>query len=1174
MMKGEKFCGLLILALSLAGLTFFSPKAYGQAATTGAILGVVTDPSGAVVPNANVTVVDVATHSTRVAHTDASGRYDIEGLAAAGTLYNVTVQSAGFKTFVSRDVKLNPGERVTVNVSLQIGAAQSQVTVNASSVHVDTTSSASAGTISGTEVQDLQLNGRDFRGLALLVPGVNSTSSGGTPVGGGSLSGGGLTGETPISVNGLGREMNLYLTDGAYNVNTGNYINLNVVQPIDSIAEFRILKDNYNAKYGIAGGAVVMVATKSGTRQFHGSAYDFLRNNAFDARNFFSPSTPVLKQNIFGGSIGGPLYIPGHYNTDKTKTFFFASVEARVRHVGAVARGAMIPQDMRNGDFTNSPTLASGGLTLDSTAQSILSAEHPGVNCVPDAHHLNPACFDPNAVTLMNKFWPLPNNVQPGQFLNYLNSSTEVFDAQDHTYRVDQNFSEKYKLMARLSYETTQDALPNNSNWGGNPAPTEKATIGTTGFNTLLQFTANINPTTINETSWTFTDDKPRLLIANQFLKDISPSLTVNMPFGFADPQGRSPNINLSSGWAPINDGSLPEYASDGEQIFSEDFTKVKGAHTIQAGTMYIFGIKRQDNFSTSEGAYSFSGVHSGDPVADFLLGLDSSFNQNNTRMRGYFRYHQSESYIQDDWRVTRRLTLNLGIRAQYFSSDKMEGNGFSDFSPSAYNAANAPVVLPNGLLMTNASGQPVTSSGTVANLLNGVVFPHSYKPNPNVLCGASPCTGTPGVPNGIFTTPKMNWAPRIGFAWDVFGNGQTSLRGGYGIGYSRIPFAVYNNDLGNPPFQSGITLLNGSLTNPSLGSPGAVSAQSIGTIGPPNAEYRPVMIQTWSLTLERQLAQHGVFSLAYVGTGARNVPGGMQWNFPLPVAAPSINDPGCLQSGQTIPSGGFQFDPCLNRGLVSSDYTRPYVGWDGINGASDSAAQFYGTSNYNSLQAGYQYRLSRSLTFTAAYTYGHALSDVRSGSIDSRNTGNGAQNPRNFRAEYGPPGFDRTHIFTSGYVYELPFLKHRNDFAGKALGDWTFSGITVIQSGFTFDPGLSISTPGLASRPNCIGNVSGSKSLNEWFNTSAFAAPAFGSFGSCGTGMIRGPGEDTWNWALYKTFPIGERFRMQFRAEFFNVWNHANFVGVDTGYGSPGFGQVTSALDPRQIEFALRLDF
>jgi hypothetical protein len=1139
--------------------------ARGQAASTGAILGTVSDPTGAVVPDAEVTITDVATGGTRTARTDAAGLYDIEALPAAGNLYNVTVKKEGFKTSVHQGVKLDPGARVSVNVTLELGATVAEVSVVASVVRVDTTSGASAGTISGTEVTDLQLNGRDFRGLALLIPGVNSAAITGSIVGGGQLNGGGLTGETPISVNGLGREMNNYTTDGAYNMNTGNMCNLDVVQPVESIAEFRLLKDNYSAKYGVAGGATVMVATKSGTSEFHGVAYDFLRNDALDSRNFFAKSTPVLKQNIFGGSIGGPVYIPGHYNTDKTKTFFFTNVELRRRNVGVTARGATIPQAMRDGDFTNSPTLAAGGFNLDSTASTILSQRNPGVNCVLDSTHLNTACFDPNAVLMMNYFYPLPNNPSGG-FLNYLNSGVELFNGEDYTFRVDHNFSEKMRLLARVSRENVRDKPPYQT-WGANPFPTSSQQIQTLGWNNLLQLTYDINPTTINQLSWTNTATHVYLDVYNSFLSNI-PNLDVHMPFGYADPDHRVPQVSISKGWNGIGTGGLPlRNATDGEQIISDDFTKVKGPHTIQAGTMFIWGIKRQSNFATSQGSYSFTGVHTGDPVADFLLGLDSSFTQNNTRLRGYFRYHQSESYIQDDWRVKPRLTLNLGLRAVYFSSDKREGNGLADFDPSKFDPTQAPVVLTNGTLLLNADRQPITATGSVANLLNGVVFAEGFKGLPGIPAG------TPGVPNGIFTT-SLHWAPRVGFAWDVTGDGKTSVRGGFGIGYGRIPFAIYNS-FGNYPFIQGVTLLNGTFTDPALGSPGALSTNSLTVVGaPPGTEFKPNMIQTWSLTVEREVMTNGVFHLAYVGSGARYVPGGQDLNFPLPVASPSINNPNCLQPGQTIPAGGFQFDPCLNRGLVSSAITRPYQGWGSINGSGSSAASYYGTSNYHSLQAGFNYRASHGLTFTAAYTYGHTLTDVANRGTDGRNTGNGAQNPRDFKAEYGSPGWDRTHIFTSGYVWDLPVLKNRKDFLGTAFGNWTFSGITVIESGFAFAPGIATGTNGLATRPNCIGPVSGPKSVSQWFNTNAFAAPAFGFFGNCGTGLIHGPGENTWNWSLFKTFPIKERASVQFRAEFFNIWNHTNFSNLATSYGAANFGQVTAALDPRIIEFALLLRF
>ena len=405
-----------------------------------------------------------------------------------------------------------------------------------------------------------------------------------------------------------------------------------------------------------------------------------------------------------------------------------------------------------------------------------------------------------------------------------------------------------------------------------------------------------------------------------------------------------------------------------------------------------------------------------------------------------------------------------------------------------------------------------------------------------------------------------------MGFAWDVLGNGKTSIRGGYGMGDTFFRYGTEGSVI-NVPWVQSVLLLNGTLTDPPLGTPGAKTPVALSWAGPPGALRKPVIVQDWSLTVEREVLPGGVLSVAYVGSRATQLEGSRDYNFPLPVSAPSINDPNCLQSGQTIPSGGFDFDPCLNAGVVSSNFTRPLPGWASITsfrGASD----YFGKSFYNSLQTGYKYRpLAKGLTLTAAYTWSKATQDT--GAV----TGS-AQNPRDFRAEYGLAPQDRTHMFTSSYIYQIPFFKKRTGPVGMALGDWTFSGITAILGGAPLTPGLAIGTAGLATRPNCIGSVAGPKSLAQWFNTSAFAAPAFGFFGNCGNGLIRGPGENTWNWALFKTFPIGERLKVQFRSEFFNLWNHPSFSGVSTGLGSGSFGEVVSALEARQIEFALRVDF
>lgn len=1143
----------LVSVLSLVCLLCASvPGAYGQVSSAGAILGTVTDPTGAVVPGAQVTITNTATQDIRTVASNEAGFYDAEALRAGA--YDITVKKEGFNAYLLQGAKLDPGERLTVNAALQVGTAVSEVTVQAAAVKVETASGDSSGVISGNQVQELMLNGRNFLGLGLLVPGVNSSAITGRSVGGGSLNSGGLTGETPLSINGLGREYSLYTVDGAYNMNTGNNININITPTLDTISEFRIMKDNYSSKYGVAGSAQVMVESKSGTQTFRGALYEFLRNDAFDANNFFGggQKTP-LKQNNFGFAIGGPVYIPGKYNTEKKKTFFFVNEEWRVRHSGLTLRGSMIPQAMRNGDFTNSPTLANNpasgkpGLVFDSDATKFMSQLHPGVNCLPDSTHLDPTCFDPNAVAIMNKFWPLPNN-PAGGFLNYINPGVDIIDQRNDSYRIDHYFNEKLSLVGRVSYETVTDSPPALV-WGPNPAPTTSQSIKTTGINSLLRFTANISPTTINQFTFVQTHDKPRL----RDLKTAFPSdLTIVKPF--PDQKNRIPQINLNGGWAGLGNFPLPVDASDGELTFSDDFTKVKGSHVIQAGTLYIFGIKRQNFFSQTNGTFNFTGVHTNDPVADYLLGLDASFLQTSGERRGYFRYHQSESYIQDDWKVKRNLTLNLGLRLVYFSSDKLEGNGFTDFDPKAWDPAKAPAVQPiSGLFIQDASGNPLTKTGTVADVLDGLVF-----------------AGKNGVPPGIFTT-SVHWAPRVGFAWDVFGDGKTSLRGGYGIGYSRIPFDNYGS-LNNPPFITSVNLLNGTLTNPAAGQAGPKGPSGLNFIGPPGGEFKPTKIQTWSLTFQRELVPNGVLSVAYVGSGGRNVKGSRDYNFPLPVSAPSVSDPGCLQKGQAIPSGGFNFDPCLNNGLASADYTRPFVGWSGFGGGG--ASSYYGTSNYHSLQAGFQYRVGGGLTLTTAYTWGKVLTDVADRGFDGRNTGAGAQDPRHFKLEYGPAGWDRRQIFTSGYIYDLPLFKGRTDLVGKALGSWTFSGITVIESGFALAPGLAIAAPGLAGRPDCVGSVAGPKTLTQWFNTAAFTAPAFGFFGNCGTGLIRGPGENTWNWALYKSFPIGEKLKAQFRSEFFNIWNHPSFDQVSNSLGSGNFGQVTRALEPRIIEFGLRLDF
>src|SRR5258708_5334537 len=986
----------LVLLLVVLCVAFSIPAVHAQVAAGGAVVGTVTDPTGAVVPEADITVTSVGKQVKRTTTSNAQGFYDFESLLAAS--YNVTIKKTGFQTFVAENVKIDAGARVQLNASLAVGTEATQISVQGEALGVETASSESGGVIGSKQIENFQLNGRNFQMLAMLVPGVNNTN------GAQEMGGGGLTQGNTISVNGVGTEFTNFLQDGVFNMNTGCQCGVNITSPIDTISEFRIVKDNFSAKYPLSGSANIMVETKSGTNALHGAGYEYLRNDVFDARNFFDGSTKApLRQNIFGFTVGGPI--------KKNKTFFLVGEDWRRRSVGQTLRGAFPDQAIRGGDFSNSGTLGTGGLKLDASSVNLEKQLPPRVQCVTHSTHLNPACFDPSSVALMNKYWPLPNN-PGGGFLNYINNGAEKFPQRDDTYRIDQYFSERFTLMGRVSYETATDT-PAAETWNGLVAPTLGQRIKTTGFNALVRFTANISPKTINQTTYAATYDKPRLRVTGATL----PS-DVSLQLPFKDQNPLVPNVSISSSWQGLGAFSLPVTASDGEGTFSNDFSHVSGSHVIQAGVLYIFGIKRQNFFSNTHGAYSFSGVHSNDPMADYLLGLDASFYQASAQREGYYHYKQLEAYIQDDWKVTKRLTLNLGVREVWYSPDTISNLPWTDFNPSVYDASKAPVVQPNGNFQTNASGVPVNAAGEAL---------------PNYLTNGLSFAGQGGTPAGIYKSKIWNLGPRIGFAYDVFGDGKTSVRGGFGIGYSRTPFSNYAS-LNNPPFIQSVNLINTTMSQPAIagGQAAPITGSSLNFIGPSNALYKPTQLDTWSLTVEREMIPRGVLSVAYVGSAAHYLAGSFDYNFPLPVAGPSVNDPGCLQAGQTIPSGGFQFDPCLNASIVSADYTRPFKGWSGIStGGADAAATHYAYSNYNSLQAGWKYSANH-LTFTASYTFSKALADVAGrGFQSSGNTGAGAQNARNFQAEYGPVGWDRTHIFTSRYIYDLPFLRGQKGIVG-----------------------------------------------------------------------------------------------------------------------------------------------
>jgi hypothetical protein len=1123
----------LLVLLATGFLTV--EAALGQA-NFGSINGTVTDSTDAVIPGATVVVTNSATGITKSLATDSGGFYSAGGLSA-GT-YTVEISASGFQSAVFSGLELTPGQTLAQKAKLSVSTLSSQVVVSANALQVNTQTSGSGGTISSNQISNLMLNGRNFQTLAISIPGVNSTA------GADSLSGGGLQSNTTLIVNGQSSEYTTYTIDGIYNVGTGNLAQIDILPIVDGIAEFTVLKNNYSANYGFAGSGQIVVQTKQGGTDFHGDAWNYLRNDALDASNFFSTAKQSLHQNIFGYTLGGPVIIPGLYNMDrKRKTFFFASNQWYDISAGQVARGSVMTQAMRNGNFSQSPTLpAAGSLTLDSGSVAVL-ASTGRTQCLTSPTTINPSCIDAVAAALLKQNVPLPNNPSGG-FLNYINQKPKTNHEVDYHYRIDQQIGNSL-LSGRMMYQQVNTKYPYDG-FDGFIFDTFTDSFYTPGMNALLRFQSTVTPNLINTFSAAEVFTKP--FIAGTGGNPTLPSgVSIIQSFPNAPTKNRIPNVSISKGWSSFGVGSQPITASDGEGVLQDDASWVHGKHVFQAGLLYMFGIKRQTVFTLPQGSFTFSGTHTGDPAADFLLGLNSTYSQASTQRQGSFHYREGDWYVRDDWHALRRLTFNLGLRWVYYSNDTASGDQVTSFNPALYTPAQAPVVNIGGTLAVNSLNQPLTSSGSLANLLNGLAF-----------------AGQNGVPSGFFIPKKTNFGPRVGFAWDLFGDGKTSLRGGYGIGYTRIGLAQIYYAFGqNPPFNNSANILNSTLSNATLGVGKTPTAQTLSDVP---LEFRPSQLQSYSLTFERQIIPNLIADVAYAGSVARHLEvlsGAYDGNAPLPVSAPSQS--GCLASNQTA-SAAYDFDPCINTGVASRDFTRPYKGYSAMN-------DFYhdGFSSYNSLQTSLRYRASN-FQLSLAYTYQKALATVGGHTAGTPYAQlSRAQNSRNFHAEYGPPSYDFTNSFTATGVYNIPF-KATNLVMRGLFSNWMISGLALHQSGFAMSPALSTSTPGLAIRPNTVAHYSKVGKLSEWFDTGAFAAPLFGFYGNASNGVIRGPSYTSFNAGLAKTFPVVEKLHGQFRAEAFNLANHPNFKSVDTGLGSGTYGHVTSAGDPRILEFALKV--
>jgi hypothetical protein len=1151
----------------LFGVLVFSLTMLAQ--DTGQITGTVHDSSGAAVVNAKVTVSNSSQGINRPTMTNSTGDWLVGGLP--GGTYDVSVEAPGFKKFQTKAITLRIGQKLRQDATLQVGATATEITVQGTSVAPETQSSDLAGTVTGKEITQLQLNGRNFTQLATLVPGVsNQTGQDEGTVG--------VYGNVSFSMNGGRVEYNNWELDGGDNMDNGSNSTLNVYPSIDAIAETRVLTSNYGAQYGRNGSGTVETEIKSGTNSFHGDVYEFVRNDAFNARNYFQSTVPPYKKNDYGYTVGGPVYIPGVYNTEKNKTFFFWSQEWRKDRVPGQNFNTQVPTAAeRLGNFTD--VCPAPGSPVD-------TVNFPDCPRIPLAgagyFPNNQVPVNINGTLLENALIPTANSGN-----NFVSSPVQPTNWREELLRIDENINSKNRLSFHYIHDSWNTVVPVPLWTNSGDFPTVGTTFDGPGISLVARLNTTASPTLLNEFVVSYTTD--HIILNNTGSPDPNAwKRPANMDMGtlfgvFNTASGPViPGINLTGGGSQFSFGEDPGYIPNGtynsnpSYTLRDNMTKIAGRHNLQFG---FFSAFRQKNELGGElgpggtpGYLTFDGsnttVSTGNPFADLLMGNIASFGQQRNIVKYYNREKTFEPYFQDDWRVTDKLTLNLGMRISMYGTYKEKNHQAYNFDPAAYDPATAPGVASDGSLI--------------------------YGPNTNPFDGIVQCGVTKGVPDGCMTGHLFNPAPRVGFAYDPFGNGRWAIRGGYGVFWEETNGNESNTESleNSPPGVLAATQSNiKSFVDPTTGALLTSGYNRIITAGPtatnplftlsvnsiPTKAQWPY-VQQWHLDVQHEVVKNTVATLSYVGSKGTHLSRQLDFNqlHPVPLSqnpykpgeAIGANDCSTFftPSGVRV-TGQAALNLAVACGSTVADPFRPYLGYATINGLQNMSS-----SIYHALQFGLRHSMG-GLQLNVAYTYAHSIDDS-SDRFDG--TFVNSYDPSSARAS---SNFDQRHILNIGYVYDLPFFRG-SGLTHALLGGWQWSGIVAYNTGtpFSVTNGASFGDNagvgngvGTGSYLDVIGNpyagtngAFGSVGPYLDYNPAAFALPRGLTFGDVNRNFLRNPNYTNFDMALFKHFVIHEQIALEFRAEAFNIFNHTNFAPISGGSGGIGssFSSSTNSYD------------
>jgi hypothetical protein len=1050
---------------------------------TGSIAGVVKDGTGAVVPNATVTAMNAGTRATFQATSDSEGGYSIRAIPIG--IYDLAAEVAGFKKFEARGIRLQVNEVARVDILLALGATTEAITVSGVVVNVDTTSSTLKTVVDQKRIAELPLNGRNPTQLMRLVAGVvidrrADVTSGTT-----------YPGVQPVSVNGGRGNTTNFILDGAQN--NDHYSNApNPMPNPDALQEFSVQTNNFSAEFGRNSGGIVNAVTRSGTNDFHGSAFEYLRNKAVNAANFFSPVVngvkrdDGLKRNQYGGVLGGPVLIPKLYN-GRDKSFFFVSYQETLQRQTPIAAQRVVPTAaQRRGDFSS--------LTR-ALRDPFGSGNYPG-NQIP-ASQLSPISRE-----ILN-FIPTP---AAGNTI--FTAAPNAFDDRQLLVRGDQQIGQKNRLSGRYwrSWAATPGFL-NAQNY-------LETVTGRTWLNSSVTVTDThlVTPTMTNQFLFGFnrTDGRNRPVYPARSIASLGSKV-----YNDDMPQW---HVTVDGYFGTLNTGDTNQFLRDEHQV-SDTMRWSKGKHQLTFGGEYGYGIGDIVNNFRANGQWNFNGSapFTTDGLADFMIGKYRQLTQGIGEYKGT-RFKIATLFFNDSMKVTRRFTLDLGVRWEPF----------------------LPYTDTLGKL---ASWYPGQQSQRYVNAPRGVVYP-----------------GDAGVPDGGFPATWGNFGPRTGFAWDVFGDGKTAVRGGYGIFFDRSNTISTNSQANQAPFGTVVTVFGNNTnsfadpwagtTNPfpaPLNPPSTVAFPQFSTQFLYAGDMSNAYVQSWNLTVERELPGSFVFRSSYAGSKGTRM-----------VALREINA-AIYAAGATT---------------ATTNQRRPFAPALG----NVTLVEPVSNSTYHALQLTAERRFSRGFTVLATYQFAKAIDDASA----NKATGQGRTNPNNQAFDKALSDYDRAHVMNISSVWELPF-KPASRAANLVIGGWQLNGIVSLNTGqpFTVGSGVDNARTGTGGQradivgdPSLPGGRSRQEQITEWARRAAFQPNALGTFGTVGRNTIRGPGLASVDLGLVKSFQIRESMAAQFRFEMFNAFNRVNLNFPNGAQNNVQFMRITSAQDPRILQFALRFQF